>query len=320
MMNRMKRFIKSIPFFGPLSERMYGRFQKLRWTYLYTFVFKRWMIAFFIKRLRTLVKVDGLTISRTTVVVDSGKAKFSWDPGNAYSLLGFPLRGSFESAETELAIKASRKASCIVDVGGNFGWFACQLRMTMPSGGQLHVFEPVPAARKELIKNLDLNPRPDVVTRVSDLCLSDAAGEVTLHVPRSQGSAFASMARQNHPGDVDKFAARATTLDEYCKSHGIQNIDLLKIDVEGAELKVLEGARTVLSADRKPVILVESYPPMARAFGYGVRDVIAYIISLGYTGYVFHDNALVALSGGSDGLGYDYLFLDVNRTLESILN
>jgi FkbM family methyltransferase len=172
----------------------------------------------------------------------------------------------------------------------------------------------------ELLDNLGLNPRPDVLTQVNDCCLSDAAGEVTLHIPRTEGSAFASMKKQNYSGVVDRIVTRAITLDEYCKTHGIQSIDLLKIDVEGAELMVLMGASMVLSGDSKPVILIESYPPMTKAFDYSVSDVIAYIISLGYKGYVFHADALVALSGDNYKLGYDYLFLDINRTLESILN
>ena len=319
MIKKLKLFIKSTPVLGPLLERAYEAAQKMKWNYLYTYALKPRIITACISALRSLVKVDALTISRSAIVVSTGTIRYNWDPTNGYSLLGFPLRGDFEKLETEVALKVSRHASCIVDVGGNFGWFACQLRAEMPAGGQIHIFEPVPSARQELIANLDLNPRPEVTTRINDCCLSDSTGDVTLHIPKQHGSAFASLKKQNFAGGFDILQTRSTTLDSYCASNDIHQIDLLKIDVEGAEMKVLQGSRGILSAAIKPAILIESHPRTASAFGYQVVDVVNTIKGMGYKGFVFTKNALEPLTDKTMSLGYDFLFIDQNKSLNDIL-
>src|SRR5262249_54204163 len=151
-----------------------------------------------------------------------------------------------------------------------FGWYACHLQASLPTGGEIHVFEPVPAVRMELVENLALNRREDVKTVVSDLCVSDAAGEVVLHVPNKLGSAFASMQPQGYKGGFERIVVQATTLDNYCQLNNIKQVDLLKIDVEGAEWQVLQGARELLAAERKPVVLIESEATILKAFGHTV--------------------------------------------------
>lgn len=297
---------------------VHGKLQKLNINYIYMFRVKPLVVGLCIKVLRSTVKVDRITISKDGCVVDTGIAKFNWDPASSDSLLGYPLRGDFEKTETEVAVAMAKKSKMIVDVGGNFGWFACQLLNVMPSDGQIHIFEPVPQIRKELTKNIEINSRKDATVFLNDCCLSDVEGEVTMHVPKTLGSAFASLAAQDYKGGFDLVVSRAVTLDDYCKQNNIDHIDFLKIDVEGAEFKVLQGSQRMLSAEIKPVILLECFQPLLEPFGRKVADVVNFITELGYKGFVFQQANLIELTPENIGTGYDYLFVSERETLADI--
>jgi FkbM family methyltransferase len=306
----LKDVLTSIPVVGRLLLQIQSKLDHLRPNYLYTFTFKPFFINLAIKFLRKMILVDSTIISQNGCVVDTGTAKFNWRPADPYSLLGYPLRGDFERIETDIAMAIAKHAHCIVDVGGNFGWYSCHLQARMPIGGELHIFEPVPEVRKELLANLALNPRKEVKSVVTGFCLSDTAGEVVLHVPNKLGSAFASMRDQNYDGGFERVVAQATTLDSYCRENNITHIDLLKIDVEGAELQVLHGASAMLSASRKPVLFIESEASIIKVFGHTVQEVIDYIQGFGYSGYIVKNDKLYKLTADNIGIGYDYIFVD----------
>ncbi|OGW51276.1 MAG: hypothetical protein A2078_00970 [Nitrospirae bacterium GWC2_57_9] len=292
---------------------MYRQLTKANPLSLYLYSMKPVLARGIISLLRKTVHFEALTITSSDCIVDTGTAKFYWEPGNAYSMLGYPFRGDFEKTETDITVKIASSARCVVDVGGNFGWFACQWQAVMPAGSQLHVFEPVPAERSRLQKNLALNTRNDVTTIVNDVCLSEAPGEVQLHIPKKLGAAFASMSEQSYGGEFEVVTARSTTLDDYCKNRQLDHIDLLKIDVEGAELLVLRGARTILQAAAKPVILIESQASTIETFGSTVPEVLNFIKSLGYRGFVFQKDRLQELTDRNIETGYNYLFVDEQK-------
>jgi FkbM family methyltransferase len=308
-MKKVTSIVKSIPIIGALLASIHGNI-KLRPKYQYIYKLKPLVAALCINILRKLITFEHLIISREGCIISNGAANFRWDPKDPASLLGYPLRGDFEDLETRIAVAFAKKSNCVVDVGGNFGWYACQLRAAMPDCGEIHIFEPVPYEHAALTKNMALNGRDSVKTMINPVCLSDEPGEVTLHVPNKLGSAFASLAEQNYNSGFQRIIVRAETLDDYCQKNNVKQVDFLKIDVEGAELKVLQGATTIFNGDHKPAVLIESYQPLISAFNASVRDVIDFFTSYGYSGYLCHKNTLVSLVNVRDESGYDFLFID----------
>jgi hypothetical protein len=98
-----------------------------------------------------------------------------------------------------------------------------------------------------------------------------------------------------------------TTLDAYAAARNVARVDLIKIDVEGAELGVLQGAANLLARDH-PLLHLEVSYGWARAFGYGPAEVVAFLAGLGYSAFyrlhgdvrLLHDPAaeLAPLSAG----------------------
>lgn len=131
--------------------------------------------------------------------------------------------------------------------------------------------------------------------QVLPVALSDTVGSTTLHVPVRRGRAVTtrcSLQADANPG----FMLRTVTVPTTTIDHlGLDRLALIKIDVEGHELKVLHGATQTLAASR-PVCIVECEE---RHHAGGVAKAFAFFGGLGYRAYYLHRGAL------HDGADFD---------------
>ena len=154
--------------------------------------------------------------------------------------------------------RAGQDALCIFDVGANEGDFTARLVGRLPPGTRFFLFEPNPKTIVRLKRRFAGHAEIVVEAagagaRAETLPLHDIAG--------TEGSPRASFLRA---GVVDLLgvAAEAATvpvvpLDDYCRARGVGRIDFLKIDTEGFERMVLEGARSLLAERRIGTIQIE---------------------------------------------------------------
>ena len=168
-----------------------------------------------------------------------------------------------ESHPTERELKPSiaivrRLASGVtIDVGANNGMYAIPIAS---SGARLVAFEANPVLCEWLRSEL-----PDSVT-VENFALADGEGRVTLRIPIIAGREIPGMATIAEANNFDDFEVEGTrhvevpaiSLDKYAADTlRSQAITFVKVDVEGAEGRVLKGAHTILQRDH-PVLLVET--------------------------------------------------------------
>jgi FkbM family methyltransferase len=146
-------------------------------------------------------------------------------------------------------------ARVIADVGANQGLFTL-FATALSSSVRVHAFEPSPVLFRALVRNVRLNRLGDRVV-ASPLAVSDAESSVSFVVPRTQYSSNGHLADTGDAprGDERTIAIDAVTLDA-ALAHVADEVDLVKIDVEGAEARVLEGARKILESSR-PAVIVE---------------------------------------------------------------
>jgi FkbM family methyltransferase len=132
-----------------------------------------------------------------------------------------------------------------VDVGANVGYYTLKASKLVGAAGRVYAIEPVPSTAAVLRANVRLNDCSNVV--IHEVAAWSARGKLTLSVPGSLYG-LASVTKEGQ-GAV---TVEALTLDELLR--GENRVDLIKIDVEGAELEVLRGAQSVLRKARYVVL------------------------------------------------------------------
>jgi FkbM family methyltransferase len=142
----------------------------------------------------------------------------------------------------------------IFDVGANRGEWSEHCARTFPSA-KIHSFEIVPQTAERLKSRT--SGIPNVV--VNEFGLSDVNGEASISVDRERDwlSSVVPGAELLHRGLSDRVSGRTVTGDAYLAQHGIDRIDILKIDVEGAEHRVLKGFARGLANRRITVVQFE---------------------------------------------------------------
>ena len=158
-----------------------------------------------------------------------------------------------ERAEQIFYLEYLREGMTVFDVGANVGELTL-LFSRFTAGGVVHAFEPSRAAFERLEIVCRAANRRTVV--LNNLALAGKKGFIRLHVYEDDYLSFNSQAARPlkdyglnlEPVGIEEI--RATTVDDYCDEKGIEEIDLLKIDTEGAELQVMKGARKMLKSGR----------------------------------------------------------------------
>lgn len=167
-------------------------------------------------------------------------------------------------AENLRAVSALADANWIaLDIGANIGFHAVPLALTLKSlrgGGKLYCFEPVPSNRARLEQNLELNGARDLC-EIHEFGLSNAPGEaqITLREDFEFGSGTGNAALVIEDGLDAQFRTLPVSLkrlDDWVSERALSRLDFIKIDVEGHEDLVFEGALETLRRFR-PILLAE---------------------------------------------------------------
>lgn len=146
---------------------------------------------------------------------------------------------------------AGRDFRVIFDVGANVGRWALLAHESFPDAA-IHCFEVMPSTAAELRRRTD--GMPWIIVR--DFGLADREGAVSLnHFP--DNDTLTSITEVPHRRPRIEVQGRVTTGDAYLEREGIQRVDFLKIDVEGAEHLVLQGFRESIAAGRIGAIQFE---------------------------------------------------------------
>ena len=163
-----------------------------------------------------------------------------------------------EPASLAQWIQLSRSARTVFDIGSHAGLYT--LAALAAGARYVHAFEPLSRVRVQLEENVALNRFGESVS-AWPFCISDRDGLATLLDPggASPGSATLSESfAATHPvaAGYQGIEAATRSVDSFCTSHSITDLDLIKIDVEGHEAAVLRGMRESVQRFR-PAVLIE---------------------------------------------------------------
>ncbi len=183
------------------------------------------------------------------------------------------LYGSFEERETRFMQTALRPGDLFVDVGANAGYYALLASRLVGEDGGVIAFEPSPAIRERLERNVRLNGLTNV--SVSPQAVSLAEGEASFYESSDARNSGLGSLLVGAGRSADARKVPTTSLDALAATL-LRGIDVLKIDVEGAELDVFAGGERLLSRADAPLVVFESSATAGsfsklRSFGYEVR-------------------------------------------------
>jgi len=168
-----------------------------------------------------------------------------------------------------------------IDVGANNGAY-CYFFKDIKKAKRVLAFEPLPNLYKKLeiwFKNIEL----------FNLALSNKKEKTKIHIPIINDKLYESRAKldnlkEENENGFKEFEINIDTLDAVCKEHKVDQLDIIKIDIEGHELKAIEGAVNTIKKFN-PYLLVEIE---SRHHSHNINEPVAFICNLNYSAYFFN--------------------------------
>lgn len=171
------------------------------------------------------------------------------------------------------------KDGVFIDCGANIGSFTL-VAAKLARQGQVHAFEPSRHHIERLAHNISLNAFGNV--KLMLVGLSDQPGEAQLFVPVATGEMLNTGGASLFEGDAVAGSlpwipepVKLIRLDDYIQDKGISRVDVVKIDIEGAELRALRGASRMLDKFRPQVLMEIDRENLTRA-GESVEEVLSF--------------------------------------------
>lgn len=197
--------------------------------------------------------------------------------------------GTREPGTSQALKKLCKRGHVVFDIGANVGSHSLPIASYVGAEGKVYAFEPVPWAINKLRRNIELNKFNNLV--VESIALSDM-NENEVEMEFRASFKLGSESGVGRDGKIDKgwwsecdhVKVQMKTLDSYVSSHQIDRLDLIKLDVDGFEGKVIRGALETLKRFR-PILIMEIAPAWTEMRGDKMTDILCAIKRLDYDFY-----------------------------------
>jgi len=224
--------------------------------------------------------------------------------------------GNFEEGERRFVERFLRPGMVVLDIGAHNGFYTMLAARKVGKSGQVIAFEPSPRERQRLLRHLRMNRLLANVV-VCYLALDRSKGEDTLFVVEGRDTGCNSLRPPMVDESVKTMRVQKTSLDNFLGEGMVLKVDFIKMDVEGAELNVLEGATELLSRRPRPVILAELADTRSSGWGHPACAVYDLLVERGFQWFsVDRQGALSALHR-SDQYGATSVAFPVERLPEA---
>lgn len=210
-------------------------------------------------------------------------------------LTAFILLENFEEPELEYVSHFLKEGDIVFEIGANIGLHALTEALVVGDNGKVFAFEPAPETFSLLQENIVLNGFTNI--KAFNIGLSNTQAVSDLNISKNYDAWNTLVDKTKLPDNKDIFEKTVEvtldTLDNFIEKNKIDSkkIAMIKIDVEGWEKFVLEGARCLLS-DFAPLLMVEFDENNTWAAGYTGQDLYKKITEFGYSIFRLHDGYL----------------------------
>lgn len=215
--------------------------------------------------------------STTTYEVDFGVHRFKLklqSVRRGYGSGGIFIQRRYYEPLLEFGYKLLSAGDCVIDGGANQGIFTCAFAAAVGNSGHVYAFEPQSYAVSCIRRNAALNSMTNVT--VFEGALSDRTGEIFLVMDLDPVAAFTTFQVQG----TNTARVKALTIDDLANSHQVRDVQFVKLDIEGAELRALRGAQSMVQRS-KPRICIEALDKKL------YEEIVEFLSPYGYKPYVF---------------------------------
>jgi FkbM family methyltransferase len=240
--------------------------------------------------------------------------------GDNYLEQAIVQTGVWEPTTTQFIKEVLQPGMTVVDVGANIGYFSLLMAHLVGSEGQVHAFEPYPDYAEIARHNMALNACSHIY--LNEFALSNKVeGHVLL-----KGVASARMHRWHHQDPVfnkvhDEVMVSCIPFDFYANTR-LSRLDLMKIDVDGYEMNVLQGAAINIKR-HYPILVVEFCEENFHAAGTGTQEILNLLSDWGYCSYSdqgerFQNQAIIDFVTENYNTSVNIVFLPHKKKLNKI--
>jgi FkbM family methyltransferase len=194
----------------------------------------------------------------------------------------------FETAEAAFVARFLGPGMTVLDIGAHHGLYTLLASKRVGPSGRVIAFEPSPRERTRLMRHLRINRCNNV--DVEPFALSDRAGEASLFLVEGEHDWCNSLRAPNIDERTSTLRVELRRLDDVLQMLGEPRVDFIKLDVEGGELSMLQGARQLLKSDRRPVILAEVQDVRTAPWGYPAREIVRFLADANYAWFALADD------------------------------
>ena len=187
-----------------------------------------------------------------------------WIDLTDYGVSAGCLHDDWEPAETDFILAVLSPGDVFLDIGANIGWFSILAAHAVGPEGRVYAFEPREDRHRRLAQSV-MDNGFEGRCFVETTALGATASEKELAwVPTEHNPGHSFLAPETLPEDAERLGrVSVRSLDSFDIAPPVR---VIKIDVEGAELQVLEGARDLIARDR-PILVIEIFPQWLQAVG-----------------------------------------------------
>lgn len=198
--------------------------------------------------------------------------------------------GSYSANIQHFIVDRVKPGMICMDVGANIGEMALHLGRRVGPTGRVYAFEPVPHVRARLEAHVARNGLSEII-KVCGVALSDRIGSVEMAVApeETQNQGMGSIVNNAQSILSNRFTVPTTTLDAFVESEKISRIDVMKIDIQGAEPLLLDGGKEVFKRMAIDFVMEISEEDLA-GMGRTGKDLMAQVEGYGYSVYELLEN------------------------------